>query len=151
MAPGEYRIGANIPPDYYLKEATYNQYDVLNMPFSFSGNDNGKLEIVVSPGAGQVTGMSLDEKSSPASGISMVLVPDQHRDRNDLFRNTTSDSNGKYTLRGIPPGEYKLFAWDSMEQYAWFDPDVLAKFESLGKPVHVIESSNQTIDVKVLH
>jgi hypothetical protein len=151
MAPGEYRIGANIPPDYYLKEATYNQYDVLNMPFSFSGNDNGRLEIVVSPGAGQVTGMSLDEKSSPASGISMVLIPDQHRDRNDLFRNTTSDSNGKYTLRGIPPGEYKLFAWDSMEQYAWFDPDVLAKFESQGKPVHVIESSNQTIDLKVLH
>lgn len=151
MSPGEYRIAANLPQDFYLKEATYNQNDVLNKPFVFSANDNGKLEVVVSPGAGQITGLSLDEKSLPASGISMVLIPDQHRDRNELFKNTTTDSNGKYTIRGIPPGDYKLYAWDSMEQFAWFDPDVMAKYESQGRPIHVTELSNQTFDMKIIH
>jgi hypothetical protein len=151
MTPGEYRIAAILPQDFYVKDATFNQDDVLNQPFAFSGKDNGKLEIVVSPGAAQITGTSLDEKSSPASGISMVLIPDQHRDRIELFRNTTTDSNGKFTLRGIPPGNYKLFAWDSMEQFAWFDPDVLAKFESQGKPLQVTEASNQSIDMRILH
>ena len=53
-------------------------------------------------------------------------------------------------LRGVPPGDYRLFAWDSLDQFLWFDPEILSRYVSKGKPVHVIDSVNQAIDLKVI-
>jgi hypothetical protein len=61
-----------------------------------------------------------------------------------------TDSTGKFTIRGVPPGDYKLFAWNSIEQFSWFDPEVLRTDESKGKPVHVLESANQTIELRAI-
>jgi hypothetical protein len=30
-----------------------------------------------------------------------------------------------------------LFAWEALDSYAYFDPDVLKQFESKGTPVHI--------------
>ena len=46
--------------------------------------------------------------------------------------------------------DYKLFAWDSLGPFAWYDPEILARYESKGKAVHVIESVNQTVELKVI-
>jgi hypothetical protein len=35
-------------------------------------------------------------------------------------------------MGSIPPGEYKLFAWASIEANAWVNPDVIASYEDLG-------------------
>jgi hypothetical protein len=33
-------------------------------------------------------------------------------------------------MKGMPPGNYQLFAWDDVEPDAWFDPDFLRPIES---------------------
>jgi glycine cleavage system H lipoate-binding protein len=43
-----------------------------------------------------------------------------------------------------------LFAWEALESFGYYDLDLVKKSESLGKPVHVIESSKQTMDIKVI-
>jgi 5-hydroxyisourate hydrolase-like protein (transthyretin family) len=151
VIPGEYRVAMNgLPPEYYLKDARYNGVDVLNQPMQFVAGDTGTLDVVVSSGAVQIEGTVIDDKIQPAAGVSVVLVPDQHRDRTELYRNATTDTSGKYQLRGVPPGDYKLFAWDTMDQFAWFDVEVVKRDESMGKPVHVLESSNQSFDLKII-
>ena len=86
----------------------------------------------------------------PESGVAVVLVPDRYRDRIERYRNVTTDVNGKFGIRSVPPGDYKLFAWDSLDPFAWYDPDVLARYESMGKPVHVVDSVNQIVELKVI-
>ena len=61
------------------------------------------------------------------------------------------DPSGKFTIRGIAPGEYKIFAWDGIpgtvaEQNAEF----LAPIESKGVAVIIRGGSSQTVQLTAL-
>lgn len=101
-------------------------------------------------GAGQVEGNVVNDKSEPVRGIQAVLIPDRSRDRIELYKTATTDQNGHFTMRGIQPGDYKIFAWESIELYSYFDPDVLVPFEQKGKAVIIGESSKVTAEVKLI-
>jgi hypothetical protein len=147
---GEYRLVVGVPENFYLKAARFNQDDILYRPWTYSGTETGTLEIVVSSGAVEISGSAVDAQSRPAVGIPIVLIPDQHRDRSELYKTTTTDANGRYSIRGIPPGDYKLFAWDSLDVNDWFDPNLVKRIESQGKAVHILESSNQIVDLNTI-
>ena len=61
-----------------------------------------------------------------------------------------SDQSGHFIIRGIAPGDYKLFAWEDIENNAYFDPDFMRRSESSGKPVRVTESSKQFLNMQIL-
>jgi hypothetical protein len=155
VAAGEYRVGitpATGAPDYFVKDARFDRNDVLNQPLVLSSSTQGgsSLEIVISPNAGQVEGAVSDEKLQPMAGVQVVAIPDRYRDRPELFKAATTDQTGHFAIRGIPPGDYRLFAWEALENFAYFDPDLIKQVESLGRPLHVGESSMQNVDLRVI-
>jgi hypothetical protein len=151
VVPGEYRVFvAPLPPDIYVKQARFNQNDVLNSPMRFSPSDSGTLEVLLSSRGGQIAGSVLDERQRGVPSILAVLIPDRQRDRIDLYKTSMSDANGLFSLRSVAPGDYHLFAWEALDSYAYFDPDVLKQFESKGTPVHIVESAKENIDVRVI-
>lgn len=81
-------------------------------------------------------------------GVWVVQVPDEaHRDESRLYQKTTTDQYGQYLLRGIAPGDYKIFYWDEVEDRAWEDPEFLKAFESQGQKVALEEAVTKTVDV----
>jgi hypothetical protein len=69
---------------------------------------------------------------SAAVGARIALVP-ADRVRRDLYRFATAGADGKYLLRGIVPGDYKLFVFGrDTEPYAAFDPAFLQTQEQNG-------------------
>jgi hypothetical protein len=147
--PGQYRISLLMPPDFYIKEARFDQTDVLNKPLAFNGSVPTPLDIVLSPKAGQIEGTVMNDRHEPASNIQVVLIPDLHRERTDLYKMSISAPTGRFTMRGITPGDYKLFAWEALEQFAYFDSDLVERYESQAKPVHITESGKVTVEVSV--
>jgi hypothetical protein len=148
---GEYRFAIQgMPPAMYVKSARFDQTDILADGFTVTDRSPGTLQVVVSANAGQVNGNVLDKDSKPVRGIPVVLIPDRNRDRRDVFKIVQSDQNGHYTMNGIAPGDYKLFAWEDIEPFSYFDPDVLKQFEDNGKPIHVLETTKDTIDLKLI-
>ena len=152
VSAGEFNVGpvSGIPAGVYIKEARFNAVDVLSQPLRFSGVPSGTLEIVLSSKSGQLDGVALDARSAAASGARVVLVPDRQRSRTDLYKTTMSDSNGRFVFRNIPPGDYRVFGWESLDAYAYFDPDLLRRVESQSSPVHVAESAANSITVKII-
>ena len=106
--------------------------------------------MILSPNVGQMDGIVLDDRSQPLPGIQAVLVPDLNRERTELFKTASTDRSGRFTLQGITPGEYKVFAWEALEAYGYFDPELLKRSETLGTSVRVDESSRQEIQVRVI-
>jgi hypothetical protein len=51
---------------------------------------------------------------------------------------------------GLPPGDYKLFAWEELEGESFKDPDFLKTFESRGKPVRVREREQQAVQLELI-
>ena len=68
-----------------------------------------------------------------------------------LVRQAASiDQYGQFTLRGIPPGKYRLFAWENIEGFQYFDPDLVRRFKSSGEPVTVVEGSQLDLNVQII-
>ena len=149
--PGEYRVMVTpMPPDYYIKEARNEQTDVLNQPWVIGNAIRGSLEVVLSSGAGQIDGTVVDARSQPVGSLQAILLPDQDRSRQELFKTAITDQNGKFTFRGVAPGNYKIFAWEGIEANSYFDPEVLRQYEPQGKAVRVAEGAKLTAEVKMI-
>jgi len=150
ITPGNYRLVVNgLDPTMYIKDAHIDRTDVLQ-GIAIANRVDGALEIVLSTNAGQVDGTIVDAAGKPVSGVQSVLIPDRLRNRSDLFKTATSGANGRFTMRGITPGDYKLFAWEDIEPFSYFDSDVLRPFEALGKTVRIQENSRETAEVKII-
>ena len=59
-----------------------------------------------------------------------MVLQDRHRRR-----------FGSFALKSVAPGEYKLYAWDEIEDGAYMDPEFMKPFESKGESVSVKEGS----------
>jgi hypothetical protein len=152
VLPGQYRIVAPVSQDFYIKELRYDRSDALNTPVDVSrrSSDAGSMEIVISRNVGQVDGVVVDERMQPVAGVQAVLIPDSNRIRTELYRTATTDQTGRFTMRGVAPGDYKLFAWEALENFGYFDPDVMRRSESLGKAVQVVESAKLSVETKII-
>jgi hypothetical protein len=81
----------------------------------------------------------------------VVLIPDLgHRRETNRFKNTTTEQNGEFAIRGIKPGTYKLFAWDDIEPGRWWDSDFLAHYEDKGEEVTVEADAKVDRNIHVL-
>jgi hypothetical protein len=149
VMPGEFRLEVGKRPQHYVKEARFGSHDLLQSPFQFTGREQGTLEIVVSPNSASVDGVVLDRQAG-VRGAQVVLVPDRARFRYELFKSATTDQNGRFTLPNVSPGDYKVYAWESIEPYAWFDPEVLKKYEQFARLVHLTESAKQTVEPRLI-
>jgi hypothetical protein len=150
VLPGEYRVIANPSQDFYVKELRYNRLDALTSPVSVCCNsDSAAIEVVISRNVGQIDGVIVDDRMQPVPGVQAVLIPDA-RQRIELYKAATTDQTGRFVMRGLTPGDYKLFAWEALENYGYFDPDVMRRAEALGKPVHVGESAKLAVEGKII-
>jgi len=150
---GEYRINLwRMPEDCYLKSVRLGSEDALDSGFKIgAGQAGGALELVLSAAAGRIEGSVVNENQQPVPGIHVVLVPEAaRRSQTRLYEETTTDQYGQFILRGITPGEYKLFAWEEMESGVYQDPEFLKPYEERGEAAHVGEGGRQTIQLKLI-
>jgi hypothetical protein len=78
---------------------------------------------------------------------SLWFVERTPRSMSPLVREGLAFKYGHFLLRGIPPGDYKIFCWDEVEDGAWEDPDFLKAFEKQGQSVSMEEAGSKTVDV----
>ena len=140
VAPGWHRVELTMPsPALYIKSIRYGQDDAL--PQGLNVTASNQLEIVLSANGGQIDG-----QTSPAAKVG--LVP-----KNGLqlfFRATTADIEGRFSFRGIAPGDYLLLAFEEAEAGALEDPDFVKQHEGSGEPVSVKEGSRESKQLKVI-
>jgi hypothetical protein len=122
--------------DCYIKGVQYGASSALEDGFTVGRAATATLEITISSHGARVQGTVSDADGLPAVGVWVVVVPDvAHRTQYRSYKTQTTDQYGRFDLRGIPPGEYKLFSWDEIELGAWEDPEFLKPFEEKGENI----------------
>jgi hypothetical protein len=81
----------------------------------------------------------------------MVLVPDADRRRPDQYRAALTDGDGRFSLRGIPPGEYTAYAWDRIEPYAFLNSDFMARYAEAAVPLHIAPGVNPDKNLRAIN
>ena len=150
ITEGSYRVVVGgFPEEFYLQSAKLGGIDVLGPGLNVSHGDSpGNLEIVLSADGGQVQGAVLNNQQ-PVPDAIVVLVPDPpNRNRNDLYSYKKTDALGRFSLLGLPPGDFKLFAWEQRDGVSYSEPDLLKDYEARGAPVHIEDKTQQSVQLQ---
>jgi hypothetical protein len=161
--PGDYRVnvtpilnlpGQQLPPSLrgtvkglervYVKSIRLANIDVLNAGVRLERPPASPLEIVIGTNPGELDGSVSNATPAAAAGVTVVILPDV-RGRIDLFKTTTTDPTGRFHIDRIPPGDYKAFAWEDVNDGAWQDPEFMSANENLGTPIRIAEGTTGTV------
>jgi Carboxypeptidase regulatory-like domain len=143
--------------NFFLKSTRYGTTAITDAGFTVQAGTDQSLELTMSSRVAQLSGVVIDANSLPAAGAAVVLIPDPpHRGIVEQYKSTTTDQNGKFSMNGLTPGDYKVFTWDfvdeSEEQYGadWFDPEWLRPYETRGESVHLEESGQKSVHLTLI-
>jgi hypothetical protein len=146
---------ASAMPDWFVKSVAASGRDAADSGFSVSGGTM-TLDLVASSNGGAAEGVVTNqeegpEKYSPAADAVVVAVPEpRFRSHPDRYRKALTDQHGHFTLRGLPPGDYTLFAWESVDGEAYYDVQFLRNYEGQGKTLHVNQGDHASIQLKAI-
>jgi hypothetical protein len=151
LRPGRYALElSGLGDNLYLKSVAVGPREMESSNVALVSGA-AELGIVLSPSGGKIDGVVVDDQHHPVGSGVVVLIPNRPlRTRTDLYQRTSTDETGVFHLSGIPPGYYKLFAWDDMSGDSYFDDDFLAAFEGLGQSVEVDENGHRQIELPVI-
>jgi len=148
LIPAEYRVNLRgLPQGFFLDDIRLGDRDVSTEIIPILAPQSDEMNIRLSAKSGRVYGTVVDSISKPVANAAVVLVPVNESHRPDRYKTTIARSDGRFEIEGIAPGDYTAFSWETLEDYSWFDPNVVRQFEGKGKPVRVVVGSNQELQV----
>jgi Carboxypeptidase regulatory-like domain len=164
VVPGDYRVEvqpiltvpstALMPPgleNAYVKSIRLGNRDILNEGLHLESRPDASLQIVIAMNGGTLDGRALDDNGKPVPNARVVLVPvTSRRQRGDLYKSVSTGDSGNFQLSGIAPGDYKLFAWERVEEGAWQDANFLSLYEDRGKAIRIGEGGRVTAEARVI-
>jgi uncharacterized GH25 family protein len=149
---GPYNVNVTgLPPDSYLKVARLGSTEVLERGLTCDqAGSPDTLDLVISGDGGRIEGV-VTHDGKPFPGATVTLIPDvNHQNQGRLYSTAMSDSKGHFVLRGIPPGNYSLFAWEQIDSGAYMDPELLRSYEDRGKTAQVDSRSRMSLDLDLI-
>jgi len=152
VPPGDYCVHfvTDSDADWYLKSTLIAGRDVNDSGFSVNGVALA-LDLIASPHGAVAEGLATDHKGDPVPNAVIVAVPEPRlRGRVDRYRKTVSDQSGRFTLHGLPPGSYTVFAWESVDGEAYFNPDFLKTYQPQGASLHLAEGDRKPLQLEVI-
>jgi hypothetical protein len=136
--------------DWFVKSVIAGGRDANDSGIAINGGAVA-LDIVLNTNGGIVEGVATDQKGNPIGNAIVVAVPEARlRSRIDRYRKTVADQSGRFSLHGIPPGDYTLFAWESVEGDAYYNPEFLKGYDGQGTALHVGEGERKSVTLAVI-
>jgi hypothetical protein len=138
VLPGDYRVGIEWRgiPESYQKSTRLQGADV-GTQLHLDGPPAGPIEIVMSMKMGSISGTAMSATQQPLSGVTVVTVP--------WGKTAITDPRGNFTIEKLPPGDYKLYAFEDVELYAWQNQEFMRPLVNSGIAVHVDADATSSV------
>ena len=150
VSPGRYVLRVNVGN---LKSSIVNGQDTLDFPLEFTGErDVTDAVITVTDTASELSGTLMDAAGKPATDYMIVAASSDERfwapgSRRVVVSRPGPD--GRYIMRGLPPGAYMVAVVMDLENGAQYDPEFLRSLPNAGVPVIIGEGAKMTQDLRV--
>ena len=152
VAEGAYRFTVNGgPADSYVADVRQGATSIYDAGLYVTDKSPDAVEVIVHSDGGSVEGILTRGNSEPQGRTLVVLVPPGPRRSNAaLYRTTLSNLEGRFTIRGVPPGSYKAFAWENLPDGAYLNAEFLKTHENEGVAVEVSAGRKTNVAVRVI-
>lgn len=158
LIPGVYRTngfaaplrGVQVPiGPWWLKSIVLDGRELLDSLLEFrQGSENAV--VTLSDQASEISGSVKDAAGAPVARGAVVIFS---VDRAHWFVNSrrvvavAPDVQGHYSIRNLPPGQYRAAIALDLEQGEWFDPDVLQSLLPSAVAVTISGTETKTLDL----
>ena len=140
---------ASALPDWFLKSVTAGR-NATDSDFTVSGGTT-TLDLVASGNGAVADGIASNQNDEPVADAVIVAVPEaRFRSRPERYHKASADQSGRFTLRGLPPGDYTLFAWESVDGETYYNPQFLKSYENQGKALSLGEGERKSLQLKAI-
>jgi hypothetical protein len=138
-------------PDGYVASVRQDETDVTQNGLTVDGPTAAPLRIVIRRGAGVIAGKVLNEREKPMGYAQIVLIPANiRRARSESCYWMVTGAAGDFEFRNLPPGDYRAFPWEHIEEEQWLDPAFLDLYKEKGTPIHVREGAQETLQLHTI-
>jgi hypothetical protein len=138
---------------WMLKSVLVNSRDVIDTPLEVrSGQKVTNIALVFTDKLSEVNGTLTDERGGPITEYTVLAFPADSslwRPQARQIMTARPDQNGKYQMRGLPPGEYFIAAIDPAEPGEWFEPTFLDQHRSNAARLTLGEGDVKSQDFKL--
>jgi hypothetical protein len=145
---GDYLVRIGAPgDDTYLRAVNYGGADASGKPLTV-GEAPGTLELVLGVDGGQVQG-TVTDGDKPVADALVTAVPESGQE--DLVKAGRTGPSGRFSLHGLAPGDYTIYAFDDVPEESGADPDGVKAYRDKGKKITVEEKGRATADLALIH
>jgi protocatechuate 3,4-dioxygenase beta subunit len=151
--PGSYVLDVSqLPQDLYVKAARFGDADILEKPLVVEAREPAAaIQILLGSDGGRLDVAVFNRNNEAQAGAGVVLVPDApRRHRRELYRVGVTGNEGQAAFRGIAPGSYTVFTWQSLEPNAYLNEEYLRRYDGYGSPVRVAAGQHAALNVVVI-
>lgn len=142
---------SNVPSGWMLKSVTLNGVDITDALYEFRGEGRlGGLEIVLTNRLTSVAGEVTGERDAPVQDYVVLVFSDDSSQwgfQSRFIRTARANQDGRFEIKGLPPGRYLGVALDSLEQGAEGDPDLLEQLRQGATRFSLRDGQPVTLDL----
>ena len=148
------RVNAGAALGWYVKAVVLDGEDVTDSGIEFTpGRAYDGLQIIMTQKATDLSGLVLDDRNKPVLDATVVIFP-ANRERwtyaSRYLRSIRPDTNGRYTIKAMPPGEdYLIIAVQNLESGQGSDPEFLARAREEAQSFSLGEGEAKVVDIKL--
>jgi hypothetical protein len=150
IVPEVYELNVIVPEGYYLKSAKYGDADVLRSGLDLSHGATGRVDLEIGADGGRIEGSVADGDGRPIDGARVALIADDPGGGPSRLKVAVTNPKGAFSIRGIAPGDYKLYASRSLDVGALQDPDYVKQLDPQAKTVSIHENGLEVMSLKAL-
>ncbi len=153
---GRYRITAypSSPGANGVRSSVFNGRDSLDFGLEVRpGETYTGGVITVVPRLAEVSGQLQHDANQPATGVTVILFPADSQYWTPQARRVQGlrpATDGRFTFRNLPGGEYRLVAVTDVEPGQWFDPAFLKDLLPASMPVVLAEAERKEQTLRVV-
>jgi len=158
VSPGRYRVRVE-PGIGFAASVLSGGTDLLRQPLVVSmGGSSPPIELTLRDDGAEVTGtVEGPSKTDPRAGQSFDFGTQYHvyfvpvGGSAGQFRQTIGGPDGSFTQMQLPPGDYRVLAFDRPQKdLAYASEEALRKFESKAQVIHVTAGQKERLQLKLI-
>ncbi len=154
VPPGKYRLSITGGGAWSLRSAMVNGRDTLDQPLEVPpGQDVSEVAVTLTDQPAEITGIVLDQLGRPTPEYAIVVFSTDRAHWSTAPRRVSgavkAGSDGRFTVTGLPPGEYFLTVLIDPDPSQLRDPSFLEQLASSAIRVTLAEGEQKVQDVKL--
>jgi hypothetical protein len=153
VIPGNHIITVEgLPDPWVLKSVTYRGQEITDTGLEAdSGQRLADLRVAITDVASEVTGTVRDAEGHGVAAATVLIIPSAQQFWTRVsrrFGRTSTDADGHYRYRGLPPGEYRVAA-STLDERDVFRRDLLRQLSNAGVTLSLDALATRAIDLRL--